>query len=200
MLFWIIVLCCRFGETLNVTRLLKDECEPGRIHVSPFTAELLQDTPEYQLVYRGVININDKEAMETFWLLTNEENFQEATESSPQLETKFYMVVEDSDDEENDDEENDDAGVANTEAENQKRDEVLGNSEITDPMEMRLSRMSVRRPDSQTSLSVEGRTSQLEEPTKDIVSLSGNAEADDREYQDFLVNSEITAHDELRYE
>ncbi|XP_012250694.1 soluble guanylate cyclase 89Da-like [Athalia rosae] len=59
---------CFFGDTVNTAARMQTTSEPGKVHISPRTKELLP-SERYKTESRGNVWVKGKGEMETFWLV-----------------------------------------------------------------------------------------------------------------------------------
>lgn len=62
---------CFFGDTVNTASRMQSSCEPGNVHISLKTKELLPEN-RFVIENRGVVEIKGKGEMETFFIYENE--------------------------------------------------------------------------------------------------------------------------------
>ncbi|KJH42827.1 hypothetical protein DICVIV_11177 [Dictyocaulus viviparus] len=68
---------CLFGDTVTTASRMESNGKPGRVHISTDTMEFLtQKFDHYKTELRGEVIIKGKGAIETYWLLTPEEQEQ----------------------------------------------------------------------------------------------------------------------------
>lgn len=58
-----------FGDTINTASRMESTGVAGRVQVSETTAQLLRDSAQFELEYRGKVNAKGKGTLETYWLL-----------------------------------------------------------------------------------------------------------------------------------
>ncbi|GFO26482.1 guanylate cyclase [Plakobranchus ocellatus] len=79
---------CLFGDTVNTSSRMESNGLPLRIHVSPFTSEILQTFGTFQLEMRGPVEMKGKGVVTTYWLLGEEDspyNIQQQGCNTPSL-------------------------------------------------------------------------------------------------------------------
>ncbi|CAG5114467.1 unnamed protein product, partial [Candidula unifasciata] len=83
---------CLFGDTVNTSSRMESNGLPLRIHVSPYTKELLDQFGTFHLEMRGAVEMKGKGSVVTYWLLGEEnspynirqQGCNEPTQKSPQ--------------------------------------------------------------------------------------------------------------------
>jgi Adenylate and Guanylate cyclase catalytic domain len=58
-----------FGDTINTASRMESTGVAGRVQVSETTAQLLRDSAQFELEYRGKVNAKGKGTLDTYWLL-----------------------------------------------------------------------------------------------------------------------------------
>ncbi|BFZ14046.1 hypothetical protein BsWGS_17085 [Bradybaena similaris] len=87
---------CLFGDTVNTSSRMESNGLPLRIHVSPFTKELLDQFGTFHLEMRGAVEMKGKGTVVTYWLLgednspynIRQQGCNEPSQKSPQKETE----------------------------------------------------------------------------------------------------------------
>ncbi|CAH0715315.1 unnamed protein product, partial [Brenthis ino] len=60
---------CLFGDTINTASRMESTGEPMKIHISQTTKTALEEIGNYIMESRGVVDVQGKGPMETFWLV-----------------------------------------------------------------------------------------------------------------------------------
>ncbi|CAM2714541.1 unnamed protein product [Rotaria socialis] len=60
---------CLFGDTVNTASRITTSGEPGKIHLSSTSYELLKNSPYFELQYKGKTELKGKGSFETYWLI-----------------------------------------------------------------------------------------------------------------------------------
>ncbi|CAF1120486.1 unnamed protein product [Adineta steineri] len=66
---------CLFGDTINTASRVTTSSEPGKIHLSATSYELLKDSVCFATAYRGKTEMKGKGSMDTYWLLGPTETY-----------------------------------------------------------------------------------------------------------------------------
>ncbi|XP_043196546.1 atrial natriuretic peptide receptor 2-like [Amphibalanus amphitrite] len=65
---------CLFGDTVNTAARMEQNGLPMKIHLTQRTCDLLQRMGGYQIEFRGHIQVEGKGTMETYWLVSKNED------------------------------------------------------------------------------------------------------------------------------